>query len=65
MSRSGESVRELVRITDIESWHLVYSDARAVLIRRRDGQSSIAVGDQRGALRGVLERVAAERRVVA
>jgi hypothetical protein len=65
LTRSGSSVRELVRITDIESWRAVASDTRAVSIRLRQGDRSIVVGDHRGALRELLQRVAGDRRVTA
>jgi hypothetical protein len=65
LTRSGSSVRELVRITDIESWRAVASDTRAVSIRLRHGDTSIVVGDHRGALRELLQRVAGDRRVTA
>ena len=63
LTRSGSSVRELVRVTHIQSWRIVPSDARAVSIRLRDGDTSIVVGDHRGALRELLQRVAGGRRV--
>jgi hypothetical protein len=65
ITRSGSSVRELVRVTDIQSWCIVPSDTRAVSIRLRDGETSIVVGDHRGALRELLQRVVGERRVAA
>jgi hypothetical protein len=63
MTRSGSSVRELVRLSDIRSWCIVSSDNRAVAIRLRDCDTSIVVGDHRGALRELLQRVAGERKV--
>jgi hypothetical protein len=63
IARTGSSARELVRLSDIQSWCIVSSDRRAVSIRLRDGETSIVVGDHRGALRELLERVISERRV--
>ena len=65
ITRSGSSVRELVRLPDIQSWCIVSSDAHAVSIRLRGGDRSIVVGDDRGALRELLQRVVGERRVPA
>src|SRR5262245_6651517 len=63
IKRSGSSARELVRLADIGSWCVAPSDSRAVSIRLGDGESSIVVGDHRGALRELLQRVAGEKRV--
>jgi len=63
MTRSGSSVRELVRLSDIRSWCIASSDNRAVSIRLRDRDTSIVVGDHRGALCELLQRVAGERKV--
>ena len=59
---SEDTVRELVRIPDIQTWGFPPVGQAAVPIRLRDGRS-LVVGDQRGALREILEQVAPERRV--
>ena len=63
ITRSGSTSRELVRLEEIDSWCVIASDARAVSIRLRDGESSIVVGDHRGALRELLQLVAGDRRL--
>jgi hypothetical protein len=63
MMHSGSSARELVRLTDIGTWRIAPYDSRAVSIRLRHGDRIIVVGDHRGALRELLERVAGERKV--
>jgi hypothetical protein len=63
ITRCGASAQELVRLADIGSWCVVASDSRFLSIRLRDGERSIVVGDHRGALRELLQRVAGKRRV--
>ena len=63
MTHSGSSTRELVRLTDIGTWRIAPYDSRAISIRLRQRDRTIVVGDHRGALRELLERVAGEKKV--
>jgi len=60
--RGDAAARELVHISDIHSWGLPTAGKAAVTIRLKDGRS-IVVGDQRGALRAILEQAAQEKKI--
>lgn len=63
--RSGSSTRVLVPLADIVSWSVIAPDSRAVSVQMCNDDRKIVVGGRQGALRELLQRVAAEKRLPA
>ena len=60
IQRCGDTITELARVSEIQSWGFPGTDSQTVPIRVAD--RTMTVLDQHGTLRRILEQVAGDRR---